>query len=400
MYAVIDLETTGLRPSWHDRIVEIAVVRVDDSGRIVDEWCTLVNPGRDLGPQDVHGITAAEVRRAPAFAELVGQIAARLAGHTVVAHNLHFDAGFLVAEFGKLGFDVPVALGRGLCTMRLADHFLPAAARSLAACRTVAGLPPHQAHSALHDARAAAELLAHYLRLAGSPPPWEPLVHEARMAAWPPLPESSAAPVSRRAPGEREPHFLTRLVERLPRQRDPQADAYLSLLDRVLLDRHISETEADQLVETAAELGLARADAEFLHGRYLRGLAALALADQILAEEERRDLDEVATLLGLTAADVDEALAEAGTVSVSDQWTLSPGDLVVFTGSMTPAREHWEAEAATYGLQVGGNVTKNTRLVIAADPDSMSGKAKKARTYRLPIVHPTAYKSMLQTLTP
>jgi DNA polymerase-3 subunit epsilon len=113
MYAVVDVETTGLRTSWHDRIVEIAVVRLDESGRPRDEWCTLVSPDRDLGPQEIHGITAAEARRAPTFAELAGQIVDRLAGHTVVAHNLPFDAGFLASEFAKLGYQVPVAAERG-----------------------------------------------------------------------------------------------------------------------------------------------------------------------------------------------------------------------------------------------------------------------------------------------
>lgn len=52
MYAVVDLETTGRKTSWHDRVVEIAVVRLGESGQTLDEWCTLVNPDRDLGPQE------------------------------------------------------------------------------------------------------------------------------------------------------------------------------------------------------------------------------------------------------------------------------------------------------------------------------------------------------------
>lgn len=400
MYAVVDLETTGRKTSWHDRVVEIAVVRLGESGQTLDEWCTLVNPDRDLGPQEIHGITAAEARRAPSFADLAGQVVERLAGHTLVAHNLLFDAGFLTAEFGKLGFQVPIAAGRGLCTMRLAGHFLPTAARSLQACRVAAGLSPHRAHSALHDARAAAELLAYYLRQVGSPPPWAALVQEARQVAWPGLPGKGLAPVVRRRPEDREPHFLTRLVDRLPRLRDPKADAYLDLLDRALLDRHISASEADQLVATADQLGLARADAEYLHGRYLISLAAIAVEDQILTTAERRDLDGVAALLGLTTADVDEALAiaRATPVPVRPQWQLRPGDVVVFTGGMSPPREIWEVGAVTHGLVVGDNVTKRTRLLVAADPDSMSGKAKKARQYGVPIVHPTAYQAMLDTL--
>ncbi len=47
---------------------------------------------------------------------------------------------------------------------------------------------------------------------------------------------------------------------------------------------------------------------------------------------------------------------------------------------------------------VGDAVNKRTRLLIAADPDSMSGKAKKARQYGVPIVHPQAYRAMLETV--
>jgi DNA polymerase-3 subunit epsilon len=400
MYAVVDLETTGLRTSWHDRIVEIAVVHLDESGRIRDQWCTLVNPDRDLGPQEIHGITAAEARTAPTFADLAGQIIERLAGHTVVAHNLHFDAGFLAAEFGKLGYQVPVAAGRGLCTMRLGGHFLPSAARSLEACRRAAGLGPHRAHSAPHDARAAAELLAYYLQRAGSPPPWAPLVHEAQRVVWPDVPCKGSALVARRRPEEREPHFLTRLVDRLPRLQDPQADAYLDILDRALLDRHISASEADHLVTTADQLGLARADVQHLHTGYLINLAAIALEDGTLTDSELRDLHGVAALLGLTSADVDMALTQARETQTTARphWRLNLGDAVVFTGSMTSAREVWESNAVASGLTVGGNVTKRTRLLIAADPDSMSGKAKKARQYGIPVVHPTAYQDMLATL--
>lgn len=396
MYAVVDLQTTGTKTSWHDRIVEIAIVRLDARGRVLDEWCTLVNPDRDLGPQVLHGITGAEARRAPVFAELAGQVAERLAGHLVVAHNLLFDAGFLTAEFGKLGVAVPVDDELGLCTMRLAGHFLPTASRGLKACRAAAGLGPHREYSALHGARAAGELLAYYLERAGDPPPWAELLDEAEHAKWPALPVNAVAPVPRSRPEEREPHFLTRLVERLPRQLDPKADAYLALLDGVLLDRHISASEADQLVTIAAKIGLSRADAEFLHHRYLSNLAAVALADQILTPAERLDLDGVAELLGLTSADVDRALA--GPAAQPKQWQLAPGDQVVFTGSLNPPREHLEVDALTHGLRTARKVTKQTRLLVAADPDSLSGVAKLARQYAIPIVTPTAYKSMLEAL--
>jgi DNA polymerase III subunit epsilon len=65
---------------------------------------------------------------------------------------------------------------------------------------------------------------------------------------------------------------------------------------------------------------------------------------------------------------------------------------------MTPPREEWQRLAAAAGLAVGDAVTKKTRLVVPADPDSMSGKAKKARQYRIPVVHPAAYQEILASL--
>lgn len=401
MYAVIDVETTGLRASWHDRIVEIAVVHLDERGRVQDEWCSLINPDRDLGPQHIHGISAAEAGRAPTFAQLAGAVSDRLRGRTMVAHNLAFDALFLHAEFRHLGVTVPADAQHGLCTMQLAPHFLPSAGRSLIDCRRSAGLPDHRAHSALHDAHAAADLLAHYLTITGAPPPWTATLDRSRSLPWPVLPAATAAPVRRRAPGVREAHFLTRLTDRLPRQQEPRADAYLDLLDQALLDRHISIAEADGLVAVAESLGLGRHDVRALHLRYLAGLVAVALADGILTPAERHDLDSVATLVGLPPAAVDKALADATSAPApADRqfWQLRRGDLVVFTGTMQPDRAEWEAEAEAAGLTVGAGVTKKTRLLIAADPDSMSAKAKKARQYGIPIVHPAAYQGILETL--
>ncbi|UQU62663.1 hypothetical protein COUCH_26995 [Couchioplanes caeruleus] len=402
MYAVVDVETTGLRTSWHDRVVEVAVVHLDQDGHVMDEWCSLVNPHRDLGPQQVHGITAREARRAPAFSDLAGELTSRLAGRVLVAHNLTFDAMFLAAEYQRIGVVAPVRADAGLCTMQLAAHFLPTASRSLHDCRRAAGMPTHRAHSALHDARAAADLLAYYLLAAGSPPSWAATVARAATTPWPELPPSGAVPVQRTSAEHRQEHFLARLIDRLPRQREPRADAYMDLLDRALLDRHISATEADALVETAETLGLARADVAHLHEQYLAQLAWVALSDNVLTESERQDLNDVALLLGLPARSAAQALevaeawsAQRGGAPERQRWQLQPGDLVVFTGTMSPPREEWQAEAAAAGLDVGNNVTKKTKLLVAADPDSMSGKAEKARRYGIPIVHPTAFQQML-----
>ncbi|MGI5502408.1 exonuclease domain-containing protein [Lentzea sp. CA-135723] len=108
-YAVVDVATTGPAPG--DRVIEVAVVHLDRAGRRTDEWCTLVDPRRDFGPR--HGISPADVRRAPQFAGIAGELAARLSGRVLAAHDLAFCQDFLTAEYARLGHDVAVS---GLCT--------------------------------------------------------------------------------------------------------------------------------------------------------------------------------------------------------------------------------------------------------------------------------------------
>lgn len=117
-YAVVDVETTGRSPGH--RVVEVAVVHVDPSGRRTDEWCTLVNPRRDLG--DRHGISAADARRAPDFAGIAGELAARLAGRYLGASSRSLpaadsalrgaraSAGLLVRCLDRVGDVSPVRL--------------------------------------------------------------------------------------------------------------------------------------------------------------------------------------------------------------------------------------------------------------------------------------------------
>ena len=71
------------------------------------------------------------------------------------------------------------------------------------------------------------------------------------------------------------------------------------MLDSALLDRQISATEADALVDLAHDLGLTKTEAVDAHHRYLRTLADAVWADGMLTDDERRDVDTVATLLAI-----------------------------------------------------------------------------------------------------
>jgi DNA polymerase-3 subunit epsilon len=60
---------------------------------------------------------------------------------------------------------------------------------------------------------------------------------------------------------------------------------------------------------------------------------------------------------------------------------------------MTVPRDVLEREATSMGLVVGG-LTKRTKLLVAADPDSLSGKAKKARDYGVAIVSESGFRTL------
>jgi DNA polymerase-3 subunit epsilon len=152
-YAVIDVETTGLSPAHHHRIVEIAVVLIDDDGNIVYEWETLLNPQRDVGATEIHGLSAGDVYSAPTFGQVASELGSLLRGRVPVAHNLSFDGPFLASEFKRLGYIVPLTRTAGLCTMRLASRYLPAGPRRRVAIASDAGSSSPMRLSPMHARR-------------------------------------------------------------------------------------------------------------------------------------------------------------------------------------------------------------------------------------------------------
>lgn len=138
----------------------------------------------------------------------------------------------------------------------------------------------------------------------------------------------------------------------------------------------------------AMELGLTIDDVHVAHRAYFDQIASNAWADHVLTVDEESDLRSVGKLLGIDESVVTDALI---TPSISLQvaetsFRLTPGDIVVLTGDMTKPRDEWVEELTSLGIVVKDNVVKKTKLVVSADPDSMSGKARKAREYGVPIV--------------
>jgi DNA polymerase-3 subunit epsilon len=406
-FAVIDLETTGLFPGGHDRIVELAVVHVDDHGLITGQWETLLNPGRDLGPQQVHGIRATDILEAPTFAEVVPQLVELLDGRVPVAHNARFDAGFLFAELEAAGVEL-WQRPEFLCTMLLARDYLPGSGRALADCCDAFDIPLEGAHRASVDALATASLLSAYMASDPEAALWFEALQRAAAFGWPPVPQVAASRAwCSRAEGVTEitaATFLERITRKMPEFAGPaeQAD-YLAMLDRALIDRHISATEARALVALAEDLSIDRTTVVSLHRRYFDDLTAVAWADGELTDAELADLVAVADLLDIPTDAIGEATdtarwadsAASAVVASAHRFALAPGDLVVLTGEMSLPRAAIELELVARGFTPWPAVTKKVALVVAADPDSLSGKARKARDYGIPVVGESALWGLL-----
>ena len=118
--AVIDVETTGL--SAADEVVELAIILLDGDGHEIDAWESLFRPTVPLTPgaARVNGLSDTQLVRAPRFGDLAGDIAERLDGACLVAHNAAFDLRMLSSAFAGTGsrLDAPLVVDTYATTCR------------------------------------------------------------------------------------------------------------------------------------------------------------------------------------------------------------------------------------------------------------------------------------------
>jgi DNA polymerase-3 subunit epsilon/CBS domain-containing protein len=156
--AVIDTETTGLDPR-SARVVELAMVRIA-GGRLEDaSFRRLINPGEPIPPAAtaVHGIAAATVAGAPAFAAVWPEFLEALGDAIVIGHTVGFDLAVLGRECERAG--LAWRQPQTLDTRLLAEIAEPALADfSLESLASWLGITITDRHSALGDARAAAQV--------------------------------------------------------------------------------------------------------------------------------------------------------------------------------------------------------------------------------------------------
>jgi DNA polymerase-3 subunit epsilon len=422
--AVLDVETTGLGRT--DRIVEVGVVRLDCDGSELGSFTTLVNPRRDIGAGHIHGVTASDLTEAPPFADIAPYLASLLSGQLLVAHNAWFDLSFLWREFARAHVEAPLAWP-AVCTMRSASALLGAPTSLETAC-TYLSIDLDDHHCALADAHAAADLLrlmAWDMRWDGGFPgcgnfEWDEAAHAGRfwavpadLHAWlqegehawsapsgrgvaPAVCTRSHATARRDLADHRIAQWLTKLP--LSGPESTFSPEYLNLIQQVLLDRQVTVDELRELEVLASQLDLDGQSVQAMHQHVLDGVAAAAWMDGVVTGEERADLRRVALLLGLPEEAAEESLAHCEkSVGPCAQGLLAAGDQVTFTGTMTVERSVLEALAEAVGLR-HGSLTKRTTALVAADPNSESGKARKARQYGIPVIAEQTFRYEVEGL--
>lgn len=172
VYWALDLETGGLEART-DPILAVGMVPVRRGTiRLGESYSALVRPedGKEIDPESVraHQLVWGEVKEAPLLRDVLPEIDRRLREGVLLVHHRGIDVGFLKRAYKRAGMRWPRP--RVVDTV---DLLIKAANRTpfhapelparlpvlnLSKARREHDLPDYQAHDALTDALAAAEL--------------------------------------------------------------------------------------------------------------------------------------------------------------------------------------------------------------------------------------------------
>ncbi|MCP4569051.1 MAG: 3'-5' exonuclease [FCB group bacterium] len=157
-----DLETTGT-DTENDRIVQIACVRISESGHRY-EYVQLVNPCRPIPKEatEVHGITDEMVSNKPQFREISQTVCEIFDGANIGGYNIkRFDIPLLMNELQRCGAQIDV----NVAIVDVMEVFHQREPRDLeAALKFYCGKTYDNAHDALADVVATIDVLEGQLK--------------------------------------------------------------------------------------------------------------------------------------------------------------------------------------------------------------------------------------------
>ena len=166
----LDLETSGLDPK-RGEILAVGMVPIREGTiRYGERWESLVRPEApervSTAGIEAHHLLPGELATAPPLGAVLPEIDRRLREGVLLLHHAPLDLGYLRRAYRACPLPWPrprvvdtldLVLAREHRRQRFHPHPEPPAT-ALPEARRALGLPPHEAHDALGDALATAEL--------------------------------------------------------------------------------------------------------------------------------------------------------------------------------------------------------------------------------------------------
>lgn len=398
-YAVIDTETTGLNIWGNDKIIEIAVVLLDMDLNITATYETILNPQRDLGLVSLHGIDGIIAAEGAFFRNIMPSLSTLLQNRVIVGHNVQFDIRILEGEYKK---EVAAPdFGVSLDTLQLAKSLsLHLPSYRLGALCEHFGIPLKDAHTAMADTIATAKLLMtmaeqYDLNVTCQPADFGSIAMVDEFKEWKPRHEIIEF-VSQPADLKKHIEVLPDDIKELP---ESSVETYLKTLHLASLNGRYSLWERAKMEETITELSLTRSQVIDLNEEYIFFLICKNLhenngewvqstnTERIRMVQEFTGVEDERVEWLLQETLVNRHLIQPAAEKINGYVNFAPGDTFVVTGEdLNPSKEYWEELLGDLGFISRSDTTKKTKLVIAADPYSLSSKAVKARKYGIPVI--------------
>lgn len=160
-YVVFDIETTGFVKT-KNKVIEIGAVKVEN-GKITERFSEFVNPKEPI-PFEIEqltGINDGMVVDAPEITEILPRFLKFCEGCLLVAHNAHFDMGFISYNAKMQGLNEDFTY---LDTVGISRAFFPTQAKhTLDAVAKTMGVSLENHHRAVDDAEATAQIFVRFL---------------------------------------------------------------------------------------------------------------------------------------------------------------------------------------------------------------------------------------------
>lgn len=101
-FTIIDLETTGLDPTF-DEIIEVGAIKVKN-GNVTDTFNSLVKPEEEIDEfiTEITGITNEMLADAPSISEVLPNFLSFVGDDIILGHNVNFDINFVYDIYSKL----------------------------------------------------------------------------------------------------------------------------------------------------------------------------------------------------------------------------------------------------------------------------------------------------------